>query len=134
MSIWLLYQRGVTAGYSGRPTSHRPLHVIFSGGFMLLILAGRCSCSERLLREAIPSDHAYGCWSTTALAFLEDLGRSIEALGIDVLKTPVRMPKSMAHLGLSRPKFPQLENARDDGAGEAQKMLAAQCAGCHMAH
>jgi hypothetical protein len=46
----------------------------------------------QLLRRAIPSDHAYGCWSTTALAFLEDLGRSIEALGIDVLKTPVRMP------------------------------------------
>jgi hypothetical protein len=48
VSIWLLYQRGVTAGYSGGPTSHRPLHVIFSGGFMLLILAGRCSCSDGL--------------------------------------------------------------------------------------
>jgi putative transposase len=49
------------------------------------------------LREAIPSDHSY-CWLAHDRSgiFSEDLDCSIEALGIEVLKTPVRAPKANA--------------------------------------
>src|SRR5260370_107656 len=50
------------------------------------------------LREAIPSDH--GCrWliHDRSGVFSEDLDRSIEAMGIEVLKTPVRAPKANAY-------------------------------------
>ena len=51
------------------------------------------------LREAIPSDHAYR-WLVHDRSgiFSEGLDRSIEALGIEVLKTPVRVvPKANAY-------------------------------------
>ncbi len=50
------------------------------------------------LREAIPSDHAYR-WLVhdRSRIFSEDLDRSIEALGIEVLKAPVRAPKANAY-------------------------------------
>jgi putative transposase len=50
------------------------------------------------LREAIPSDHAYR-WLVHDRSgiFSEDLDRSIEALGIEVLKTPPRAPKANAY-------------------------------------
>jgi putative transposase len=50
------------------------------------------------LREAIPSDHAYR-WLVhdRSSIFSEDLDRSIEALGIEVLKSPVRAPKANAY-------------------------------------
>ena len=49
------------------------------------------------LREANPSDHAYR-WLVhdRSSIFSEDLDRSIEALGIEVLKSPVRAPKANA--------------------------------------
>jgi transposase InsO family protein len=50
------------------------------------------------LREAIPSDHGYrGLIHDRSGVFSEDLDRSIEALGIEVLKTPVRAPKANAY-------------------------------------
>jgi transposase InsO family protein len=50
------------------------------------------------LREAIPSDHGYR-WliHDRSGVFSEDLDRSIVALGIEVLKTPVRAPKANAY-------------------------------------
>ena len=50
------------------------------------------------LREAIPSDHGYR-WliHDRSGIFSEDLNHSIESLGIEVLKTPVRAPKANAY-------------------------------------
>jgi len=49
------------------------------------------------LREAIPSDHRYR-WLIRDRSgiFSVDLDRSVEALGVAVLKTPVRAPKTNA--------------------------------------
>jgi len=50
------------------------------------------------LREAIPSDHGYR-WliHDRSGIFSEELNRSIESLGIEVLKTPIRAPKANAY-------------------------------------
>ena len=56
------------------------------------------SWSLQQLREAIPSDHGYR-WliHDRSGIFSEDLNHSIEPLGIEVLKTPVRAPKANAY-------------------------------------
>ncbi|MBI3670612.1 MAG: transposase [Acidobacteria bacterium] len=56
------------------------------------------SWTVQQLREAIPSDHGYR-WLIHHRSgiFSEELDRSIEAMGVEVLKTPVGAPKANAH-------------------------------------